>query len=83
MAQATFSPMMWGHRENVIFEDGVRIWHPETVKLGDNIYIGHDAMLKIITKDTFTSATTRGSAGVFMHGAGGIDIGERVGVGRV
>ena len=27
--------------ENVIFENGVLAFHPETIELGDNVYIGH------------------------------------------
>ncbi|MCB9544523.1 MAG: acyltransferase [Myxococcales bacterium] len=67
---------------DVVFEAGVRIWHPETVTLGENVYVGHDAMLKgyyrgelVVGRDTWLGQ------GVFLHSAGGIYIGERVGVG--
>src|SRR5688572_8743322 len=29
-----------------VLEDGVRIWHPETVEIGDGVYVGHGTMLK-------------------------------------
>jgi acetyltransferase-like isoleucine patch superfamily enzyme len=68
--------------EHVIFEEGVRIWHPENVRLGDNIYLGHGAMLKgyykgqmIIGDDTWIGP------GTFLFSGGGITIGCRVGVG--
>lgn len=68
--------------EHVVFEPGVRVFHPETIRLGDNVYVGHDAMLKgwhagalTIGDDTWIGQ------GVFLHAAGGISIGARVGVG--
>jgi acetyltransferase-like isoleucine patch superfamily enzyme len=67
---------------HVVFEEGVRIWHPASVSLGDNVYLGHDAMLKgyhvnrlEIGNDTWVGQ------GVFMHAAGGIRIGNAVGIG--
>lgn len=30
---------------NVIFEKGVLVFHPENIELGDDIYIGHQAIL--------------------------------------
>jgi acetyltransferase-like isoleucine patch superfamily enzyme len=68
--------------EHVVFEDGVRVWHPENILIGENVYVGHDAMLKgyyknrmVIGDDTWIGQ------GVFFHSAGGITIGDRVGVG--
>jgi acetyltransferase-like isoleucine patch superfamily enzyme len=68
--------------DHVVIEDGVRVWHAETIEVGQNVYIGHDAMIKgypsghiIIQDDTWIGQ------GVFMHGAGGISIGHRVGIG--
>lgn len=68
--------------EHVIFEAEVRIWHPGHVFLGENVYLGHGAMLKAyhlnalrIEDDTWIGQ------GVFFHAAGGIHIGPRVGVG--
>ncbi len=68
--------------EDVVFEAGVRVWHPERIRLGNNIYVGHDAMLKgyykgemVIGDDTWLGQ------GVFFHAAGDIHVGRRVGVG--
>lgn len=68
--------------DHVIIEDGVRVWHPETVQLGENVYLGHDAMLKGYYKNHLhIGDDTWVGQGVFLHSAGGITIGARVGVG--
>ncbi len=68
--------------EHVVFEDGVRIWHPETVSLGENVYVGHGAMLKGYYKgELVVGDDTWIGQGCFFHSAGGIRIGARVGVG--
>ncbi len=68
--------------ENLILEEGVRIWHPETVSLGDNVYVGHDAMLKGYHRGTLTIGDdTWIGQGVFIHSAGSVTIGNRVGIG--
>ncbi len=66
----------------VVLEDGVRVWHPDRVWLGENVYVGHDAMLKgyhagalRIGDDTWIGQ------GVFVHAAGDVTIGNRVGIG--
>lgn len=66
----------------VVIEEGVRIFHPENVYLGDGIYIGHGTLLKAYYKNKMTigSGTWIGQ-GCFFHSAGGIDIGEDVGIG--
>lgn len=68
--------------DGVVFEDGVRIWHPENVAIGANVYVGHGAMLKgyhagqmRIGDDCWIGQ------GVFLHSAGDISIGAGVGVG--
>ena len=68
--------------EHVVFEDGVRVWHPETIELGNNIYVGHDAMLKgyYLGRMQIGDDTWLGQ-GVDLHAAGGLTIGQRVGVG--
>ena len=66
----------------VVIEDGVRVWHPETVELGENVYLGHGAMLKGYYKNHLrVGDDTWIGQGVFLHSAGGIVIGARVGVG--
>ncbi|MFU0823723.1 acyltransferase [Clostridium sp.] len=68
--------------ENVVIEDGVRIFHPENIEIGDNVYIGHDTILKgyYNSKLTIGSNTWIGQQ-CFIHGAGGVTIGENVGIG--
>lgn len=68
--------------ENVVFENGVLIFHPETIKLGNNIYIGHNTILK----GYYNSVMEIGSdtwigQGCFFHSGGSIFIGNAVGIG--
>ena len=32
--------------ENVIFERVVMVFHPENIEIGNNVYVGHNTMLK-------------------------------------
>jgi acetyltransferase-like isoleucine patch superfamily enzyme len=68
--------------KRVVFEKGVRVWHPETVSIGENVYVGHNADLKGYHsgKLTIGDDTWIGQE-VFFHAAGGIYIGKRVGIG--
>lgn len=65
-----------------VFEAGVLVFHPENVELGDNVYVGHYAILKGYYKNTMRigDETWIGQQ-AFLHSAGGIDIGARVGIG--
>ena len=66
----------------VVFEAGVKVWHPETIRLGDNVYIGHDAMLKGYYSSSLTIGNdTWVGQGVFIHSAGQVNIGDAVGIG--
>lgn len=65
-----------------VVEDGVRIFHPENVSIGDRAYVGHGAILDgyhagrlDIGDGTWIGAFT------FLHGAGGLRIGRAVGIG--
>jgi len=65
-----------------VFEEGVRIFHPENVELGRNVYLGHDTILKgyhegrmVIGDESWIGQ------GCFFHSAGGLRIGAHVGVG--
>lgn len=67
---------------NVIFEPGVMVFHPENIEIGTNVYIGHQAFLKgyynnfiKIGDDTWIGQ------GAFIHGGGGVSIGNYVGIG--
>ncbi len=67
---------------NVIFERGVLVFHPETIKLGSNIYIGHYAILKGYYKNSMSIGDhTWIGQNCYFHSAGGIEIGRNVGIG--
>lgn len=66
----------------VIFEEGVLIFHPENVEIGDNVYIGHKTILKAYHKnDMIIGECTWIGQCCFFHSAGGIYIGKSVGIG--
>jgi acetyltransferase-like isoleucine patch superfamily enzyme len=68
--------------ENVIFEDGVRAFHPESISIGDNVHIGHDSVLEGYHKNEMVIGNnTWIGHGCFFHSAGGIRIGKAVGIG--
>lgn len=68
--------------EGVVFEEGVRVFHPERVWIGAHVYVGHDAILK-----GYHAGTMRIGDGswigqqCFFHAAGDITLGVNVGVG--
>ncbi len=68
--------------DGVIIEPGAVILHPENVSLGDNVYVGHYAVLNgyhagelICGPDTWIGQHC------LLHGAGGLVLGAEVGVG--
>jgi acetyltransferase-like isoleucine patch superfamily enzyme len=67
---------------NVVFEPGALVFHPEQVELGDDVYVGHYAILK-----GYYNNWLRIGDGcwigqqAFLHAAGGLTLGRRVGVG--
>src|SRR5262249_34253672 len=65
-----------------VFEPGVLVFHPENVEIGDDVYVGHNAILKGYFKNKLIIGD-RSWIGqqCFFHAAGGIRIGVRVGVG--
>jgi acetyltransferase-like isoleucine patch superfamily enzyme len=68
--------------EHVVFEAGVRVWHPENVVIGENVYVGHDAMLKGYHAGLLTIGDDCWiGQGAFMHAAGDITLGRGIGVG--
>ncbi len=68
--------------ENVVFEPGVLVFHPENVELGDNVYVGHHAILKAWHKNRLVVGDHSWiGQGCFLHSAGGIAIGRAVGIG--
>ena len=68
--------------EGVIFEPGVLVFHPENIEIQDHVYIGHYTILKGYhqNKMTIGSGTWIGQQ-CFFHSAGGIVIGQDVGIG--
>lgn len=65
-----------------VFEPGVLVFHPETVSLGANVYVGHYAILKGYHHNEMRigDRTWIGQQ-CFLHSAGGITIGKSVGIG--
>jgi acetyltransferase-like isoleucine patch superfamily enzyme len=67
---------------DVVVEDGTRIFNPENVEIGDNVYIGHD----VIIHGYYNGRVVIGDGSwigprSYLHGAGGIEIGREVGIG--
>lgn len=68
--------------ENVVIEDGTRMFHQENITLGNNVYIGHDCFLHgYHCGNIHIGNGSWIGPGCYMHGAGGIEIGENVGIG--
>ncbi len=68
--------------DNVIFENGVLIFHPENIQLGENVYIGHNTILKGYYKNSMKIGdNTWIGQGCFFHSAGNLTIGKAVGIG--
>lgn len=68
--------------DNVIFEAGSMVFHADHIEIGDNVYVGHHAILKgyyrnrmIIGNNVWIGQQT------FLHSAGGLTIGDNVGIG--
>ncbi len=65
-----------------VFEAGVLIFHPENIELGANVYVGHNAILKGYHQGLMRIGDeTWIGPQAFLHSAGGIEIGARVGIG--
>lgn len=67
---------------DVVFEAGVLIFHPENIEIGDDVYIGHNTILKGYHKNKMVigSGTWIGQQ-CFLHSAGGLRVGSNVGIG--
>ena len=62
---------------HVIFEAGVLVFHPEQIEIGENVYVGHQTILKgyyknrmVIGDDTWIGQQC------FFHSAGGLVIAQ-------
>lgn len=68
--------------ENVVIERGVFVFHPENIRIGSNVYIGHQTILKgyyknqlVLEDDVWIGQQC------FLHSAGGLIVEEGVGIG--
>ena len=67
---------------SVVWEPGALVFHPENVSLGERVYVGHYAILKGYFKnDLILGDDCWIGQGAFLHAAGGLVLGMRVGVG--
>lgn len=68
--------------ENVIFEPGALVFHPENIHLGSNVYVGHYAILKGYYRNRMVIGDNVWiGQQCFFHAAGGLTIGDNVGIG--
>jgi len=67
---------------DVVFETGVLVFHPGTIRMGNDVYIGHRTMLKGHHQGMMEIGDgTWIGQNCFLHAAGGIRIGRHVGIG--
>jgi len=68
--------------KNVIIEKGVKVFHPDNIKIGDNVYIGHNTILKSYHNSQLEIGdNTWIGQNCYFHSAGGLKIGKNVGIG--
>lgn len=68
--------------EHVIFEDGVKVFHPDRISIGENVYVGHYTILKGHYRgEMMIGDHSWIGQGCFLHSAGTITIGAAVGIG--
>lgn len=68
--------------QGVVIEPGALVFHAENIELGDNVYVGHNAILKGYYKGLMTIGDgTWIGQGCFLHSAGDLTIGRAVGIG--
>ena len=67
---------------DVVIESGVLVFHPENIELGDEVYIGHQTILKGYYKGIMSIGdNTWIGQQCFFHSAGNIIIGKNIGIG--
>jgi acetyltransferase-like isoleucine patch superfamily enzyme len=68
--------------DDVVLEDGVLVFHPENIEIGNHVYIGHQTILKGYYKNRMRigGGTWIGQQ-CFLGSAGGLTIGADVGIG--
>jgi acetyltransferase-like isoleucine patch superfamily enzyme len=70
-----------GLGERVVLEEGVLIFNPGYVHLADDVYVGHRAMLKGDSRNRLVvGAGSWIGQDCYLNSAGGITIGENVGI---
>ena len=68
--------------KNIIIENNVLVFHPNRIHLGNNIYIGHNTILKSYHRGIISIEDNSWiGQNCFIHGAGKIFIGKNVGIG--
>jgi acetyltransferase-like isoleucine patch superfamily enzyme len=71
-----------GCGEGTVFEPGALVFHPENVELGRDVYVGHGAILKGYHRNRLVIGDGSWIGQLaFLHAAGGLPVGRRVGVG--
>lgn len=66
---------------DVVLERDVKIFHPGNVYLGDNVYVGHNTILKgYYNNNMIIGNGTWIGQNCFFHSAGGLEIGDSVGI---
>ena len=67
--------------DSVVLEPGVLVFHPENVSLDEDVYVGHHAILKgYFQNQLHVGAGSWIGQAAFLHAAGGITVGKRVGI---
>ena len=68
--------------DGVIIEPGVIVFHPENIEIGNNVYVGHNSILKgyYRNKMIIEDGVWIGQQ-CFLHSAGGLTIHKNVGIG--
>ena len=66
----------------VVIEHGTLVFHPETLSIGDDVYIGHYAIVKgyYNSRMSIGRGTWIGQQ-AFLHAGGGLTVGDEVGIG--
>ncbi len=75
----------WNFRHlgaNVVIESGALVFHPETISIGQDVYIGHNSILKgYYNNELIIGEGTWVGQQCFLHSGGGLFIGKNVGIG--
>jgi acetyltransferase-like isoleucine patch superfamily enzyme len=71
-----------GLGEQTVVEPGVRIFGPEWIQIGDQVYIGHDCLLRAYSEGSLIIGDRSWlGPGCFINSFGRVTIGKRVGIG--